>query len=261
MQIADQRRAAPGGNLRRLLGVANEARHLVSRRARTRRAPPSRCTRSRRSGRYAWPSHCSPAGLTSEAHAARETLVDFFAGPRREAPGEFLVYDDGFRTRRYSYGEVAAAARGFAGRLHEAGPRARATRSCSGPRTGPSGSPRSGAASSRGVVVVPIDYRSSPDFARRVGGIVARARRAGRRRRRRRRRPTAQADWRRHRRVAAVGVSTGADGRRAAPGRPAGGATTWPRSSSRPARRPSPRASSSRTATCWPTSSRSSARC
>ena len=44
---------------------------------------------------------------------ARRTLIDFFADV---APlsGEFLVYDDGYRTWSYRYDEVGAAARAFA---------------------------------------------------------------------------------------------------------------------------------------------------
>ena len=53
---------------------------------------------------------------------ARNTLVDFFHDLAR-ASGEFLVYDDGFRTRRYSYAQVGHAARGFAGRVAGAGVR------------------------------------------------------------------------------------------------------------------------------------------
>ena len=40
---------------------------------------------------------------------ARDTLIDFFAD-LSDARGEFLVYDDGFRSRGYSYGEIATAA-------------------------------------------------------------------------------------------------------------------------------------------------------
>jgi acyl-CoA synthetase (AMP-forming)/AMP-acid ligase II len=47
---------------------------------------------------------------------ARRTLLDFFADLER-TPGEFLVYDDGYRTRSYTYGEVAQAARDFAATL------------------------------------------------------------------------------------------------------------------------------------------------
>ena len=47
---------------------------------------------------------------------ARRTLVDFFSD-LSATPGEFLVYDDGYRTRSFSYAEAAAAARRFAARL------------------------------------------------------------------------------------------------------------------------------------------------
>ncbi len=50
----------------------------------------------------------------------RETLIDFFHDLAC-ASGRFLVYDDGFRPRSYSYEEVGNAARGFAARLADAG--------------------------------------------------------------------------------------------------------------------------------------------
>ena len=43
----------------------------------------------------------------------RDTLIDFFRD-LSSAHGEFLVHDDGFRSRSHSYQEVGAAARGFA---------------------------------------------------------------------------------------------------------------------------------------------------
>ena len=52
----------------------------------------------------------------------RDTLIDFFEDLER-ASGQFVVYDDGFRTRRYTYGEVARAARAFARRLAQHGVR------------------------------------------------------------------------------------------------------------------------------------------
>ncbi|PYQ82762.1 MAG: AMP-binding protein, partial [Acidobacteria bacterium] len=47
-------------------------------------------------------------------------MLDFF-GDLALARGEFLVHDDGFRSRGYTYEEVARAARGFAARLAAAG--------------------------------------------------------------------------------------------------------------------------------------------
>jgi long-chain acyl-CoA synthetase len=101
----------------------------------------------------------------------RDTLLDFFADLSRAA-GEFIVHDDGFRTKTFSYSEVARAARGFAARLQAAGigkgdkviffseNRAEWIIAFWGCLLA-------------GVVVVPIDYRSSPDFLARVAAIVA----------------------------------------------------------------------------------------
>src|ERR1700737_1390735 len=50
----------------------------------------------------------------------RDTLLDFFHDFSTHR-GDFLVYDDGFRARSYTYGETAAAARAFAARLQMAG--------------------------------------------------------------------------------------------------------------------------------------------
>ena len=50
----------------------------------------------------------------------RETLLDFFQD-FAELPNEFLIYDDGFRSRSYRYNEVAVKARSFAARLRDAG--------------------------------------------------------------------------------------------------------------------------------------------
>ena len=47
---------------------------------------------------------------------ARRTLIDFFEDLSRTS-GEFLTYDDGYRTWSFSYEEIAAAARAFAARL------------------------------------------------------------------------------------------------------------------------------------------------
>ena len=100
----------------------------------------------------------------------RETLVDFFEDLSAKA-GEFLVYDDGFRTRRYQYREVAAAARGFAGRLHEAGLR-KDDAVLFWAENRPEWIAAFWGSVLTGVVVVPVDFRSSAEFARRVGGIV-----------------------------------------------------------------------------------------
>ncbi len=100
----------------------------------------------------------------------RETLLDFF-DDFSAYPDSFLVYDDGLRSRRYSYGETAQAAHGFAAEL----------------RTREIGSGEKVIVWSEnrpewmfalwgclleGVVLVPVDYRSSPALLLRIAAIT-----------------------------------------------------------------------------------------
>jgi len=97
---------------------------------------------------------------------ARETLLDFFhdfAGFSRE----FLIYDDGFRSHVYRYNQVAALAHSFAGRLREAGFHQDDKLILYGENR-PEWIIALWGALLEGVVVVPIDYRSSPDFVQRI---------------------------------------------------------------------------------------------
>ena len=98
------------------------------------------------------------------------TLIDVFR-TLETRHGEFLVYDDGFRVRRHSYEEVTRAARGFAARLSAAG-------MTKGDKVALWGENRPewivaywGAIIS-GLIVVPIDYRSSHEFADTICSIV-----------------------------------------------------------------------------------------
>jgi long-chain acyl-CoA synthetase len=102
---------------------------------------------------------------------ARDTLIDFF-GDLTQARGEFLVYDDGFRSRGYAYGKVASAARGLAARLHELGLRKGDT-IVFWSENRPEWIVAFWACLLRGIIVVPIDYRASPDFLARVVKIVS----------------------------------------------------------------------------------------
>jgi long-chain acyl-CoA synthetase len=102
---------------------------------------------------------------------ARDTLIDFF-GDLPHARGEFLVYDDGFRSRGYSYGEVAGAARGLAARLHELGLR-KGDKVVFWSENRPEWIVAFWACLLRGIIVVPVDYRASPDFLARVITIVS----------------------------------------------------------------------------------------
>ena len=100
----------------------------------------------------------------------RRTLIDFFAD-LSSTPGEFVVYDDGYRSWSYSYAEITDAAQVFAERLRNE-------------RIG-QGEAITIWAENRaewiialwgclleGVVLVPIDYRASADFLNRVSDIV-----------------------------------------------------------------------------------------
>ena len=101
----------------------------------------------------------------------RDTLIDFFhdlAGVR----GQFLVYDDGFRCRSYTYAEVARAARGFAARLHDLGLR-KGDKVVFWSENRPEWIVAFWGCLLVGIVVVPIDYRASPDFLARVSRIVS----------------------------------------------------------------------------------------
>ena len=100
----------------------------------------------------------------------RDTLLDFFHDLAR-ATGPFLVHDDGFRERRFTYEEVGLAARGFAARLRAAGLEQGSTVVFFSENR-PEWIVAFWGCLLAGLVVVPIDYRSPPDFLGRVGRIV-----------------------------------------------------------------------------------------
>jgi long-chain acyl-CoA synthetase len=99
----------------------------------------------------------------------RDTLLDFFEDVSA-APGIFLVYDDGLRLWRYTYAEVAAAARRFAARLDAAGIGAGDAVIIWGENR-PEWIAALWGCLLRGIVAVPIDYRASADFLLRVRAI------------------------------------------------------------------------------------------
>ena len=102
--------------------------------------------------------------------ADRNTLIDLFKDIVTER-GEFLVYDDGFRRRSYSYAQVGRAARGFAARLTAAGIR-KDDKVILWAENRPEWIACYWGCLLVGAVAVPIDYRSSPDFVAKVRGIV-----------------------------------------------------------------------------------------
>src|SRR5712691_2374196 len=101
---------------------------------------------------------------------ARDTLLDFFRDFER-LPDEFLIYDDGFRSHHYRYDEVAAQARAFAARLAEAG-FAKNDKVILYGENRPEWIVALWGCLLAGVIAVPIDYRSSPEFVARIDLIV-----------------------------------------------------------------------------------------
>ncbi len=100
----------------------------------------------------------------------RDTLLDFF-DDLAAARGEFLVYDDGYRTRSYTYVEVAHAARAFAARLQDAGI-VKGDRVLFWSENRPEWVIALWGCLLAGAVTVPIDYRTSPDFLQAVARSV-----------------------------------------------------------------------------------------
>jgi long-chain acyl-CoA synthetase len=103
----------------------------------------------------------------------RRTLLDFFADVTGDAASNahFLAYDDGYRTWTWTYGELNAAAHGFAQRLRDNGVTAgQAIAIWSENR--PEWIAAMWGALLEGVVLVPIDYRASADFLLKVACIV-----------------------------------------------------------------------------------------
>ena len=100
----------------------------------------------------------------------RDTLLDFFKDFSAYTDS-FLVYDDGFRSRRYTYRETAAAAQGFAAEL-----RARGIRSGEKVIVWSENRPEwifaLWGCLLEGVVLVPVDYRSSPALLARIATIT-----------------------------------------------------------------------------------------
>src|SRR5260370_41353177 len=101
---------------------------------------------------------------------ARDTLVDFFHD-FADLPGEFLIYDDGFRSRSYRYNEVATKAQAFAARLRAAGI-AKDDKILLYGENRPEWIIALWGCLLEGVIAVPIDYRSSQEFVDRIDKIV-----------------------------------------------------------------------------------------
>lgn len=100
----------------------------------------------------------------------RDTLLDFFQDFAASSQ-DFLIYDDGFRTRHFRYDEISAKAHAFAARLRAAGIRKDDKIILYGENR-PEWIVALWGCLLEGVIAVPIDYRSSPDFVERIGRLV-----------------------------------------------------------------------------------------
>ena len=101
---------------------------------------------------------------------ARRTLIDFFED-LSGISGEFLAFDDGYRTWSYTYRDTTDRARGFAARLHAEGI-VQGQHVIIWGENRPEWIVALWGCLLRGVVLVPIDYRASTDFLTRVAAIV-----------------------------------------------------------------------------------------
>src|SRR3954469_23893408 len=100
----------------------------------------------------------------------RRTLIDFYAD-LSSTPGEFVVYDDGYRSWSYTYGDVTDAARAFAARLCGSGMGKGDTITIWAENRAEWIIALWGCLL-EGIILVPIDYRASADFLVRVSEIV-----------------------------------------------------------------------------------------
>jgi long-chain acyl-CoA synthetase len=100
----------------------------------------------------------------------RNTLIDFFRD-LAEIRGEFLVYDDGYRRRAHTYAEVTRAARGFAARLAAAG-FTKGDKVVFWGENRPEWVAAYWGCLLAGIIVVPVDYRSSAEFVVKVRQLV-----------------------------------------------------------------------------------------
>src|ERR671919_2853620 len=102
--------------------------------------------------------------------ARRETLRDFLDDVYTSSD-EFLVFDDGYRTWSHTYAEVRDAAYTFGARLRREGIR-KGEKIILWGENRPEWIVALWGALSQGVIVVPVDFRSSIDFVRRIQAVV-----------------------------------------------------------------------------------------
>jgi long-chain acyl-CoA synthetase len=99
-----------------------------------------------------------------------ETLIDFF-GQLASNSGDYITYESGYRSKTFSYSEVVGAAREFALRLHGKNIK-KGDNVVIWSENRPEWVIAFWGCLITGAIVVPVDYQSSPDFLKKVIGIV-----------------------------------------------------------------------------------------
>ncbi len=107
---------------------------------------------------------------TAKATRVRATLLDFF-NDFADLSAEFVIHDDGYRFRTYQYRQIAAAARSFAARLEREGI-GKGEKALFWSENRPEWMAAFWGCLLQGVIVVPIDYRSSAEVLRNVQNVI-----------------------------------------------------------------------------------------
>ena len=101
----------------------------------------------------------------------RTTLLDFF-NDFADSSAEFVIHDDGYRFWTYQYRQIAGAARAFAARLGREGI-GKGEKVLFWSENRPEWLAAFWGCLLSGVIVVPIDYRSSAEVLRNVQNVVS----------------------------------------------------------------------------------------
>jgi len=108
--------------------------------------------------------------ITSGTTSARSTLVDLF-NEFVKLPGDFVVYDDGYRHWSYSYRDIAQAAHAFSARLRQQSI-GKGDKLLLWSENRPEWLVAFWGCILQGVIVVPVDYRASADALRNILRVV-----------------------------------------------------------------------------------------
>ena len=124
----------------------------------------------RKPGEHGWPIRKRKKPAILAELPQRQSLVDLFR-EFSKCQAEYLQYDNGYRSWKYTYAQVGRAAQHFAARLreHHIG---KGDKVIFWSENRPEWVAAFWGCVLAGVIVVPIDYRTSPRFLRHVQEIV-----------------------------------------------------------------------------------------